>query len=123
MDADRIRPFWAAVLGYRDLGGEIVDPRPYAQGEIRDAFRKYPGVGPVLPAMGYGARQMQDLARTIAATPCDLVLVGTPIDLARVVRIDKPCLRVRYELAEEGPELAHALDRAVDGRRPRMAAS
>jgi predicted GTPase len=102
---------------------EIVDPRPYTVGEITETFRKYPGLGRVLPAMGYGARQMADLERTIAAVPCDLVLVGTPIDLARVVHIAKPSLRVRYDLEEQDDQLIRAVERAIDGRRSRMAAS
>ena len=92
---------------------EIVDPRPWAQGEIAETFAKYPDIGTVLPAMGYGQKQMEDLAQTINAVDCDLVLVGTPIDLARVVKIDKPNLRVRYDLADEGAEFLAAIEKAI----------
>jgi len=80
---------------------ELVDPRAYAVGEIRTTFEKYPGIGRLLPAMGYGERQIRDLEQTINNTPCDAVVIGTPIDLTRFVRIDKPSIRVRYDLAEE----------------------
>ena len=95
---------------------EIVDPRPYAVGEIAETFQKYPDIGRVLPAMGYGEGQMADLAATIDATDCDLVLVGTPIDLARVIDIKKPNLRVTYDLVEHGPEFVQALERTVGVR-------
>lgn len=76
----------------------IVDPRPYAVGSIEDAFEKYPHVSEVLPAMGYGDKQMAELEATINAAECDLVLIGTPIDLGRLLTINKPTMRVRYEL-------------------------
>ena len=82
-------------------------------GEIAETFEKYPDVGVLLPAMGYGQAQMDDLAQTINATDCDLVLVGTPIDLARVVEIKKPNMRVTYDLAEKGPAFADAILQAV----------
>ena len=89
---------------------EIIDPRPYAVGSIRDTFEKYPGTGAVLPAMGYGSEQRKDLEATIANTPADLVLVGTPIDLRRVINIRQPSQRVRYELQEVGqPTLVEIL--------------
>jgi len=77
---------------------EIIDPRPYAVASIAATYEKYPGTGPILPAMGYGDAQIRDLEETINATPCDLVIVGTPIDLTRLLRIDHPMQRVRYEL-------------------------
>lgn len=93
--------FGAGVLAAREHGAAaIVDPRAAAVGEIAATFRRYPETGALLPAMGYGRQQMADLAATIAAVDCDLVLVATPIDLRRVIRIDKPSLRVRYELVE-----------------------
>jgi predicted GTPase len=114
--------YGAGVVAAERWGAaEIVDPRPFAVGEIAETFRKYPAVGRVLPAMGYGRRQMDDLAATIAAADCDLVLVGTPIDLARVVRIEKPNMRVTYDLAEEGGELAAAVLRAGRSREARRA--
>ena len=81
---------------------EIVDPRPYAVGTIRQVYADYPETGPVLPAMGYGSRQMDDLAETILRTPADVVLIATPIDLRHVVDIDKPTLRVRYDVQDVG---------------------
>ncbi len=96
--------------------GEIVDPRPWVVGEIAETFQNYPDIGNVLPAMGYGQQQVDDLARTIAAVDCDLVLVGTPIDLARVVKIDKPNMRVTYDLVEQGEAFAQAVERAARGR-------
>ncbi len=93
--------------------GEIVDPRPWAKGEIAETYAKYPGIGTVLPAMGYGQAQMKDLADTINAVDCDLVLVGTPIDLGRVVEINKPSMRVRYDLADEGEAFLAAVEKAI----------
>ncbi len=80
---------------------EIIDPRPFAVGEIKDTYAKYPQTGKILPAMGYGEAQMRDLAETINRADCDVVVVGTPIDLARVIRIEKPNVRVTYELHED----------------------
>ncbi len=95
--------FGAAVLAARRLGAaEIVDPRPWVQGTIEETFRKYPGIGPLLPAMGYSPEQIRDLEETIRRVECDAVLIGTPIDLTRLVTIDKPTHRVEYELAEKG---------------------
>jgi predicted GTPase len=79
---------------------EIVDPRAYAAGSIAETFRKYPHVERVLPAMGYGDDQIRDLEATVRATPCDLVVIGTPVDLRRLMQFDKPVVRVTYELAE-----------------------
>ncbi len=94
---------------------EIVDPRPYAVRSIKDAYEKYPTTGHVLPAMGYGAEQIADLEQSINSTPADMVLVATPIDLARILDIKKPNQRVRYELQEIGqPTLTELLrDRFV----------
>lgn len=80
--------------------GEIVDPRPYAVGTIRATYEKYDHMSEILPAMGYGAGQMAELEQTIGAAECDLVLIGTPIDLGRLLKIDKPSMRVLYELDE-----------------------
>jgi predicted GTPase len=91
----------------------IVDPRPYAVGTIRATFRKYPHVSEVLPAMGYGQKQMRELEQTINAVPCDLVLIGTPIDLGRMLKLNKPALRVRYELEEQQPGQLEAAIRKV----------
>ena len=81
---------------------ELVDPRPYLKGTLIDTFRKYPEIGTLLPAMGYGGKQVKDLEATIAATPCDSVIIGTPIDLRRVIKIKQPSTRVEYNLQEIG---------------------
>lgn len=90
------------VAAQRFGAAEIVDPRPYAVGSIKATFEKYPTTGAVLPAMGYGAEQTRELEETIRRANVDLVIVGTPIDLSRVIHIDKPFQRVRYELQEIG---------------------
>lgn len=81
---------------------EIVDPRPYAVGSIEDAYTKYPNLGKLIPALGYYEDQLKDLEESIKRTPCDLVLIGSPIDIRRVIDVDKPSMRVRYELEEMG---------------------
>ncbi len=99
---------WVAARRYG--AAEIIDPRPWAVGSIARTFEKYPNTGPVLPAMGYGAEQTAELQQTIDATPADLVVIGTPIDLRRLIDIDKPSVRVRYELQEIGhPTLSDVL--------------
>ncbi len=90
------------VAAQRFGAAEIVDPRPYAVGSIKATFEKYPTTGAVLPAMGYGEEQTRELEETIRRADVDLVLVGTPIDLSRVIHLDKPYQRVRYELQEIG---------------------
>ncbi len=95
--------YGAGVVAAQKYGAsEIIDPRPYAVGTIKETFAKYPNTGPVLPAMGYGEEQMKELAETINASPVDLVLIATPIDLRRVIDIKHPTDRVRYELQEIG---------------------
>ena len=81
---------------------EIVDPRPFAVKSIAATYQKYPKTGPILPAMGYGQAQTRDLEETINRSDVDLVVVGTPIDLTRIIKINKPFQRVRYELQEIG---------------------
>jgi predicted GTPase len=105
--------YGAGVLAaIRHGASEIVDPRPYVVGTLAKTFETYPGIGTLLPAMGYGGEQVRDLEATIARTPCDVVLIATPIDLRRIVEIRKPALRVGYELQEIGkPDLAEALQR------------
>jgi predicted GTPase len=105
--------YGAGVLAAQRYGAaEIVDPRPYTVGTLTETFEKYPDIGTLLPAMGYGDEQMKDLAETIARTPADVVLVATPIDLRRTIKIEKPALRVRYELQEIGkPDLEDVLAR------------
>ncbi len=96
-------PYGAGYVAARRYGAaEIIDPRPYAVGSIADTYRKYPNTGPILPAMGYGSKQIQELEETINATPCDLVIIATPIDLRRLITINRPTQRVRYELQEIG---------------------
>ncbi len=103
--------YGAGTVAAKKLGAaDIVDPRPYAVGSVLDTFSKYPTVGSLLPAMGYTQEQTRELEQTINATPCDLVIIATPIDLRRVVNIDKPSQRVRYELQEIGqPTLSEVL--------------
>ena len=90
------------VAAHNHGAAEIIDPKPYLVGQLRDTFETYPGIGDLLPAMGYGEEQLRDLQATIANCPCDTVVIGTPIDLSRVIRIDKPSVRVRYDLNELG---------------------
>ncbi len=95
---------------------EIVDPVPYAVGSIRATYEKYPNARKILPAMGYGERQIQELEETIRATPADVVVEGTPIDLRRVLSVDKPIANVRYELEELEPGvLEAAVERVLAG--------
>jgi predicted GTPase len=103
--------FGAAVLAAKQGGAaELVDPRPFAVGSIKETFSKYPHMTELLPAMGYGRKQMEELRETIERSDADLVLIGTPIDLRRVIELDKPSLRVTYRLQELGePTLAQLL--------------
>ncbi len=95
--------YGAGYVAARRFGaGEIVDPRPFAVGSIIDTYNKYPDTGKILPAMGYGEAMMHDLERTIENADVDLVIIGTPIDLNRIITIRKPNQRVRYELQEIG---------------------
>jgi len=102
----------AGVVAARKYqAAEIVDPRPYVVGKLAETFRIYPGIGSLLPAMGYGAEQISDLEKTIDATDCDSVLIATPMDLTRILRIDKPTVKVGYDLQEIGkPDLEDILD-------------
>jgi len=104
-------PYGAGVVAARQCGAlDLVDPRPYAVGSIRGTYERYGHLTSLLPAMGYSAMQRHELEETIHSTPCDLVVVATPIDLARVVKIDKPALRVTYEVEElTKPRLADRL--------------
>ena len=103
--------FGAGTVAAEKFGAvEIIDPRPWIVGTIADTFEKYPAIGKVLPAMGYGGQQVKDLEATINAVDCDVVVIGTPIDLRRIISIDKPSVRVTYDLAEIGsPDLADVL--------------
>jgi predicted GTPase len=109
--------FGAGYLAARRYGAaEIVDPRPYAIGTINATFEKYPKTGKVLPAMGYGSKQTKELEETINAAEADLVLIGTPIDLNRIIRLNKPSQRVRYELQEIGTPTLEDVLKAKFGR-------
>ena len=103
--------YGAGVVAARQCGAaELVDPRPYAMGSIRGTYERYPHMTILLPAMGYSAIQRHELEETIRRTPCDLVLIATPIDLTRVIKLDKPSLRVTYEVEElSKPGLAETL--------------
>jgi predicted GTPase len=104
----------AGVIAARQHGAaELVDPRPWAVGELADTFARYPEIGSLLPAMGYGETQVRDLEATINAVDCDLVLVATPIDLTRLVRIDKPHMRIGYSLEAADGAIADAVKATV----------
>ncbi|HEX7077799.1 MAG TPA: cyclic 2,3-diphosphoglycerate synthase [Candidatus Eisenbacteria bacterium] len=95
--------YGAGVIAAKKLGArEVVDPRPWLVGEIRDTFRQYPDIGALLPAMGYSGTQLRDMERTINACECDVVMIATPIDLRRLIDIKHPTVRVGYELEEIG---------------------
>ncbi len=108
--------YGAGVVAAQRYGAaELVDPRPYAVRSIAATFEKYPTTGTLLPAMGYGDQQRADLEETIRRTPCDMVLVATPIDLTRVIHIEQPVQRVRYELQELGQPTVYDLLKAKFG--------
>jgi predicted GTPase len=117
-------PFGAGTVAARQAGvNEFVDPRPYAIGSIAETYARYPAIGPVLPAMGYGDAQLAELGATIRAADCDLVVIGTPIDLGRLVDLGHPARRVTYSWKETStPDLADILSpriakwRASEGR-------
>jgi predicted GTPase len=103
------------VLAKKFGAGEIIDPRPFAVGSIANTYETYPDIGPILPAMGYGDDQVRDLEATIERVPCEVVVIGTPIDLSRLVKIRQPVVRVRYELQEIGrPNLADAMQGVLE---------
>jgi len=110
--------FGAGIVAAQKYGAkEIVDPRPYAIGTIKDTYTKYPGIGTLLPAMGYGKKQIQELEDTINAVDCDIVIIGTPIDLSRIIKINKKSIRVKYELQEIGrPDLEEVLSQKIKDR-------
>jgi len=97
-------PYGAATIMAKRFGArEIVDPKPYAVGSIKETYEKYTHLGAILPALGYGEKQITELKETIDHTPCDVVVIGTPVDLRRVMTINKPTVRVKYELQVLGP--------------------
>ena len=104
-------PYGAGIIAARRAGAVIVDPRPYAVGSLADTFKAWAHLTEVLPAMGYSAEQLADLAATIAAVPCDAVLIATPIDLARLIDIKQDAVRVTYEVEDRGePTLRQLVD-------------
>jgi predicted GTPase len=111
-------PFGAGMIAARAAGATALDPRPYAAGSLGETFRRYPHIGDVLPAMGYSDEQLRELEQTIAATPCDAVIAGTPIDLARIVESPHPIRQARYEIEHvAGPTLEQALAPAIESAR------
>ncbi|MHA1135531.1 MAG: cyclic 2,3-diphosphoglycerate synthase [Candidatus Thorarchaeota archaeon] len=107
-------PYGAGFIAARKAGAIIIDPRPFAVGSIKDTFEKYYHLENVLPAMGYGKKQMQELEETINKSDVDAIVIGTPIDLKRVIKIDKPSVRVKYDLQEIGkPDLEDVLKEFV----------
>ncbi|MFQ5636512.1 MAG: cyclic 2,3-diphosphoglycerate synthase [bacterium] len=105
--------FGAAVVAAQKFGAvDLVDPRPFLTGSLQETYEIYPDIGNLLPAMGYGEKQIKDLEQTINKTDCDAVIIGTPIDLRKLITINKPSVRVTYELQEIGqPTLQGILDR------------
>jgi predicted GTPase len=101
----------AGIVAAKRFGAaEIIDPRPYAVGKLAETFKIYPNIGKLLPAMGYGEEQIKDLTATIENTDCDSVVIATPIDLGRVIKINKPNTRVEYNLQEIGhPDMVDVL--------------
>jgi len=94
--------YGAGVIAARQLGCTLVDPRPYAVGSLQKVYRQYSHLADLLPAMGYGETQIRELEATLNAIPADAVVIGTPINLGRLLRLNKPATRVRYELEERG---------------------
>ncbi len=113
--------YGAGVVAARKFGAaELVDARPFAVASIAKTYEKYPNIGPLLPAMGYGPQQIKDLEATVKRAKCDTVVIATPIDLSRVIKIDKPMLRVNYELQEIGrPNLEDALAPVLASKKAR----
>jgi predicted GTPase len=113
-------PYGAGTVAARQAGATtFVDPRPYAVGSIADTLAAYPGIGPLLPAMGYGQHQVGELQATIDAADCDVVVAGTPVDLNRIVHTRHPIRQARYELRELGsPTLADVLAPLIERARP-----
>ncbi|MDR9756387.1 MAG: cyclic 2,3-diphosphoglycerate synthase [Thermacetogeniaceae bacterium] len=107
--------YGAGVIAAKNLGAaELLDPRPYAVGSIKDTFDKYTHLSTLLPAMGYGKSQIAELEETINNSPAEVVVIGTPIDLRRVMKLTKPAVRVKYELEEAGtPQLKELLEKLL----------
>ena len=105
-------PYGIGAIAAEKFGAkELIDPRPYAVGSIVEAYKKYTHLGPILPALGYGEQQIKELEETINRAPCEVVVVGTPIDLRKLIKINRPAVYVRYELQEVGsPNLKEILE-------------
>ncbi|HSH51371.1 MAG TPA: cyclic 2,3-diphosphoglycerate synthase [Bacteroidales bacterium] len=102
---------YGSITAQKHGAAELVDPRPYAVGKIKNTFEIYPEIGTILPSMGYSTEQVKDLETTIKNTPCDAVVIATPIDLNRIIKINKPTVKVGYELQDIGqPNLSQALN-------------
>jgi predicted GTPase len=117
--------YGAGVIAAQKYGArEIVDPRPYIVGAIQETFRLYPKIGHLLPAMGYGKEQIRDLQQTILAAECDVVIIATPVDLRKVISIDKPTVRVTYEFQETSrPTMEEILEEFLRGAAQRHTGS
>ena len=102
-------PYGAGVVAARRAGATIVDPRPYAKGSLKDVFDAWAHLTEILPAMGYSPEQLADLAATVAAVPCDAVVIATPIDLSRLIKIPQPAVRVTYGVADRGEPTVRGL--------------
>ena len=112
-----------SVAAHRYGAAVVIDPRPFARGILRETFGRFPWVKSSIPAMGYSCEQLADLAATIAAVDCDTVVVATPVDLARLLSIDKPCCRVGYDLEEiSHPDLSYVVCNFVRSQSPRLPA-
>lgn len=110
-------PYGAGWIAARQAGAEPIDPRPYAVGSLQNVFRKYTHLESILPAMGYGDEQIKELEQTVNAAPVDVVVIGTPINLGRVLTINKPSVRISYELEELGePQLERLLEERIISR-------
>ncbi len=110
--------YGAGVIAANKYGGEIIDPRPHVAGSILAVYSAFSHLGAVLPAMGYGAGQMKELENTINMLDCDTVIAGTPIDLGRLLKLNKPVVRVRYRIEEIGTKLEDIIDRWLENKQP-----
>ncbi len=107
--------YGAGTVAARDAGAIMIDPRPFAVGSLIEVFERYPHLGPILPAMGYGAEQIEELRQTVRAADCEVVITGTPMDLGRLVDLGHPARHVRYDIDEIGaPSLAEVLAPWID---------
>lgn len=109
--------YGAGIIAAKKFGAkEIIDPRPYAVGSIHTVFQDFPHIGAVLPAMGYSSDQIKELEDTINAADCDIVIAGTPIDLGRLLKLNKPVIRVRYTIEEVDGTLDEIIDEWLRSR-------